>query len=82
LSWIVSARKRSIVPYFRRNAHTPEQAGVLERCNAISPYWYRPTAVTDPGLDPAATVEGDRGVKAPFKPMAYWVIPALLRSAT
>ena len=59
------------------------QAGVLEGFrNAISPYWYRPTAITDLGLDPAATVEGDRGVNAPFRSMAYWVTPALPRSAT
>src|SRR5712671_7483854 len=42
-------------------------ADAAER-NAISPYRYRPTAMTDLGLDPAATVEGDRGVNTPFRP--------------
>src|SRR5258708_28943473 len=65
---------------------TPRRADAGGRprrlCKALSAYRYRPTAATDPGLDPATTGEGDRGVSAPFKPIAHLGSPAPLPSPT
>src|SRR5258708_39442046 len=64
---------------------TPRRADAGGRprrlCNALSAYWYRPTAVTGLGPDPATTGGGDRRANAPLGPLAAWGSPAPLRSS-